>query len=333
MPRQSRIDITGALHHIIARGIEHRKIFEDDQDCYDFLKNLRLILEQTETSCLAWSLMPNHFHLLLRTGVFPMATVMRRLLTGHAIRYNRRHQRHGHLFQNRYKSILCQEDRYLLELVRYIHLNPLRAQLVANLDQLDQYPFSGHGVIMGKHEQPWQNCKKVLLHFGKRVNPARQKYREFVSRGIEEGRRDDLIGGGLIRSAGGWSAVEELKRSKIHMKSDERILGNSDFVSEILSKSEDHFERRYALKAAGIDIDFAAKRVPALLNIPEGDVWREGKAKELVRARSLLCYWAVRELGISMVAMARRLNISTVAVSKSVARGAEIAQKEGLNLI
>ena len=332
MPRQSRVDTTGALHHIIARGIERRKIFEDDPDRYDFLKNLGLILEQTETGCFAWSLMPNHFHLLLGTGAVPIATVMRRLLTGHAVRYNRRHQRQGHLFQNRYKSILCQEDRYLLELVRYIHLNPLRAKLVAEMDQLDQYPFSGHGVIIGKHEQPWQNIERVLLRFGKSVDSARSEYREFVAAGIDAGRRDDLTGGGLIRSAGGWVAVKDLRRSKINMKSDERILGEGDFVSEILTKSEESFERRYALKAGGIDVEFVAKRVSALLNISEEDIWHEGKAKGLVRARSLLCFWAVRELGISMAAMARRLNISTVAVSKSVARGTEIAKTDGLSL-
>jgi putative transposase len=135
MLRQSRIDITGALHHIIVRGIERHKIFEDDQGRQDFLKNLGLILEQTETVCFAWSLMPNHFHLLLKTGCVLIATAMQRLLTGHAVRYNRRHRRHGHLFQNRYKSILCQQDAYLLELVRYIHLNPLRAKLVKNLEQ------------------------------------------------------------------------------------------------------------------------------------------------------------------------------------------------------
>ena len=133
MPSQSRIDTRGALHHIIARGIERRDIFEDDQDRCDFLKNPGLILEQTETACFAWSLMSNPFHLLLGTGAVPVATVMRRLLTGHAIRYNRCHRRRGHLFQNRYKSILCQKDRYLLELVGYIHLNPLRAKLVAEV--------------------------------------------------------------------------------------------------------------------------------------------------------------------------------------------------------
>ena len=77
MPRQSRIDISGALHHIITRGIERRRIFEDDQDRHDFIKRLSLILEQTQTACYAWALIPNHFHLLLRTGAVPVATVMR----------------------------------------------------------------------------------------------------------------------------------------------------------------------------------------------------------------------------------------------------------------
>ena len=140
MPRQSRIDAPGALHHVIARGIERRNIFRDDQGRYNFLERMGALAEGTATVCYAWALIPNHFHLLLRTGTAPIATFMRRLLTGHAVSFNRRHRRHGHLFQNRYKSILCQEDSYLLELVRYIHLNPLRAKLVADMDALGEIP-------------------------------------------------------------------------------------------------------------------------------------------------------------------------------------------------
>ena len=125
MPRQSRIDAPGALHHIIARGNEKRKIFTDKLDRQQFLSRLGDILTNTQTTCYAWALIPNHFHLLLRTATFPIATVMRRLLTGYAIYFNRKHRRYGHLFQNRYKSILCQEDPYFLELVRYIHLHPV----------------------------------------------------------------------------------------------------------------------------------------------------------------------------------------------------------------
>ena len=184
-----------------------------------------MILKQTRTQCFAWALIPNHFHLLLRTGQLPIVTVMRRLLTGHAIRYNRRYKRHGHLFQNRYKFILCREDTYLLELVRYIHLNPLRAKLVRNLDHLDHYPFSGHGCIMGTHEHTWQNPENVLVYFESSLQAARNIYRRYMAQGIEQGKRNDLTGGGLVRSCGGWSAVKEQREGSVHMKSDERILG------------------------------------------------------------------------------------------------------------
>jgi putative transposase len=119
MPRKARIDAPGALHHIIARGIERGKIFKDDLDRNNFLERFGTIVLETDTRCYAWALIPNHFHLLLKTGGVPIATVMRRLLTGYAGFYNRRYRRTGHLFQNRYKSILCQEDVYLKEKLRY----------------------------------------------------------------------------------------------------------------------------------------------------------------------------------------------------------------------
>jgi putative transposase len=113
MPRKARIDAPGALHHIICRGIERRKLFFNDDDRDDFVERLSRIISDSETLCYAWALIPNHFHLLLRTGNVPITTVMRRLLTGYAVSFNHRHKRHGRLFQNRYKSILCQEDPYL----------------------------------------------------------------------------------------------------------------------------------------------------------------------------------------------------------------------------
>jgi len=138
MPRKLRIDAPGALHHIIVRGIERRRIFKTDADRDNFLSRLGDILTETETACYAWALIPNHFHLLLRTSNVSISTVMKRLLTGYALWFNRKHGRYGHLFQNRYKSILCQEDVYLLELVRYIHLNPLRAKLMPDLKTLEK---------------------------------------------------------------------------------------------------------------------------------------------------------------------------------------------------
>jgi len=191
MPRRSRIDAPGALHHIIARGIDRQRIFQDDADRDNFLDRLGNTLSETQTACFAWALIPNHFHLLLRTGTTAISTVMRRLLTGYAVSYNFRHRRHGHLFQNRYKSILCQEDSYLSELVRYIHLNPLRAAIVKDLRALNKYPYCGHSSIVGKTSHDWQDVDYILKLFASNRPEAIRRYREFVKKAMA--REDALI--------------------------------------------------------------------------------------------------------------------------------------------
>ncbi|HSB70190.1 MAG TPA: transposase [Candidatus Methylomirabilis sp.] len=124
MPRHARLDVSGALHHVICRGIERQPIVRDDSDRAAFVERLGAVLSATRTPCYAWAVLSNHIHLLLRTGAVPLTTVMRRLLTGYAGAFNRRHHRHGYLFQNRYKSILCQDEPYLLELQRQAECLP-----------------------------------------------------------------------------------------------------------------------------------------------------------------------------------------------------------------
>jgi REP element-mobilizing transposase RayT len=333
MPRKARIDAPGALHHIIVRGIERRRIFSDDKDRDNFIDRLGEVITDTETLCFGWALIPNHVHLLLRTGQTSLSTVMRRLLTGHAVFYNRRHRRHGQLFQNRFKSILCQEDTYLLELVRYIHLNALRAKLVTNLRELDKYPYSGHSALMGKVPRDFQDTEYVLKFFGKKVSPARKEYRTYLAKGIEQGRRPELVGGGLIRSAGGWSAVKAMRRAQTRMKGDERILGDGEFTQSVLDAAHEQYEERYHLQAQGYDLDQAAKRISTLLGIKPEQVWAAGKHPLTVKARSLLCYWAVRKLGFTATEVSRQLGVSQPSVSISVKRGEKIARTGKLKLI
>ena len=333
MPRKARIDTPGALHHIIVRGIERRKIFYDDNDRDNFLDRLGIILTDTKTSCFAWVLIPNHLHLLLRTGVAPIATVMRRLLTGYAVSFNRRHRRHGQLFQNRYKSILCQEDPYLLELVRYIHLNPLRARLVSDLKKLDKFPYCGHSVLMGRRKNAWQDSGYILKLFNRRHSVARRRYRDYVKKGIAEGQRPDLVGGGLIRSAGGWSGVKALQKSAARIKGDERILGDGDFVETVLKEARESLERKYTLGAQGYNFDWLVEHVAKLLNSEPKDVLAQGKYKQSVKARGLLCYWGTRELGMTTVELAKKLNLAQPTISQSVMRGRKIAEDEGLKLL
>jgi putative transposase len=333
MPRKSRIDAPGALHHIIARGIERYNIFKDNSDRNNFIDRLGIILPETGTRCYAWALLPNHFHLLLKTGEAPIATVMRRLLTGYAVTFNRRHRRYGHLFQNRYKSILCQEDAYLIELVRYIHLNPLRAKIIANMDELDAYPFCGHAIIMGNITNAWQDFQWVLKLFDKRLGNARRSYRAFVQKGIPHGRRQDLTGGGLIRSAGGWTAVKAMRRQEKSRRADERILGDGDFVAHALAQAQEQIEKKYTLQSRGYDLKKVANRVSQVLRLELSEVWAPGREHQRVEARSLLCYWAVREVGLSMTQLSKRLHLSLSTVSLAVKRGEQIAREENYLLI
>jgi REP element-mobilizing transposase RayT len=171
------------------RGIEKKSIFLDDADRNAFLRRLSLLLVETGTECLAWTLMRNHAHFLLRPRRDRLSTFMRRLLTGYAVTFNLRHRRTGHLFQNRYKSIVCEEEPYLLELVRYVHLNPLRAGAVGDMEALDRYPWSGHAVLMGAQKLAGQNTNEVLSRFGGSIRAARTAYRQFVSVGAGQGER------------------------------------------------------------------------------------------------------------------------------------------------
>jgi REP element-mobilizing transposase RayT len=332
MPRKSRIDAPGALQHVIGRGIDRREIFSHKADYKDFLERLGQILSETNTCCYAWALIPNHFHLLLRTGAVPVSRVVQRLLTGYVVNYNRRHRRSGHLFQNRYTSILCQEDPYLLELVRYIHLNPLRAKLVSGYSALGRHPYCGHGVILGSRKNDWQDVDYVLRLFGDEEGSARERYSEFVRAGIEQGRRSDLTGGGLLRSQGGWSGVKALRRSGEYHKGDERILGDSNFVDEVLSQAEEHLEERYRLQAEGFDLDKLMERVCNLVGTSPEGIMERGKERLKVDGRSILCYWATDRLGISQKDLAKRLRLTQPAVSQAVRRGKDLVKSKKLSL-
>ena len=333
MPRKGRIDAPGALHHIIIRGIEKKVIFREDKDRERFLSRLGEVLLDTATPCFAWALMSNHAHFLVRTGSVPIATVMRRQLTGYAQEFNRRYRRHGQLFQNRYKSILCEEDAYLLELVRYIHLNPVRAGVVENLERLKDYKWSGHSVLLGEGERPWQDTDYVLGYFGKKEKEARRAYASFVSRGIGEGTRPDLTGGGVVRSVGGWKALKELHKEGLRIKGDERILGSESFVEDVLKKAEEDYEARTKAVADGMTVSVLAERIAQHFGVDTDDLRSGTKTRNVVKARAVLCYLAIRKLGKAAVELARELNISPSAASKSVTRGRALALEEKLDTI
>jgi REP element-mobilizing transposase RayT len=320
MPRGARLDTPGTLHHVIVRGIERRNIVDDDLDRENWVARTGRVADDTRTAIYAWALMSNHAHMLLRSATSGVAVFMRRILTGHAVAYNRRHRRHGHLFQNRYKSIICEEDAYFTELVRYIHLNPLRAGLVTSLAQLDCYPWCGHAVVLGRRDCSWQDRDYVLKWFGKKVGPAKKAYRAFVEKGIPHGQRPELVGGGLIRSLGGWSTVKSLRRSGVEEKGDARILGSSEFVNQVL----DEADRQVRHQLTGEDLVSAARdiiRSGCLNHRISTKLLRSGNRRQAVsNLRKHLTLKLVNELGLSLAETGRQLGLTTSGVAQILRR-------------
>jgi hypothetical protein len=204
---------------------------------------------------------------------------------------------------------------------------------VEDLEELNRYPYCGHSYIMGKEGREWQDVDYVLSYFGKRRYQARKNYYLYMEEGINQGHRDDLTGGGLIRSLGGWSEVKVNRVKGIRIKSDERILGESDFVESVLSEAAEKFERRYEIKRHGYNLDKVAERAALVCDVEIGDIFSIGKQKKKVKARSLFCYWASHGLGISLSELARRLGISIPGAGYSVERGELIARENNYKLI
>jgi len=316
MPRLARLDITGLLQHVIVRGIERRDIFNDDHDRQLFVDRLLSLLSETGVRCYAWALLSNHFHLLLMPTSTPLSYFMRRLLTGYAVSFNRRNKRSGHLFQNRYKSIVCEEEPYLLELVRYIHLNPLRAGLVTNLEELDFYPWSGHAVLIGNRQFDAQDTGAILERFGKRITAARRKYRQFVSEGIEAGRRDDLVGGGLKRSQG-----ERLNNE--YESYDERVLGGGDFVDGLKHECT----LRDKMKSA-ISLTQLLEIVSASLRLDPDLIRKPSKSRAPAAARGIICHLAIFELGYNGSEVGKFLHIGPTGVCLASRRGDKLLKSD-----
>jgi len=317
MPRQPRLDAPGTLHHVMGRGIEKTKIFREDADREDFLSRLAELCERGFLSAYAWALMANHFHLLVKTRVQPLAKSMRKLLTGYVINFNRRHKRYGHLFQNRYKSIVCEEEPYLLELTRYIHLNPVRAGIVQGMRGLSKYPWAGHSVLVGSVKRDWQDTETVLSYFWHKRGHSISGYEEFVQEGISQGKRPELVGGGLIRSLGGWAQVVSLRRKGIEASSDHRVLGSSEFVENLLSEADEQERKTLRLSSKVLDLESMVKEITEGEGLTESELRSGSRQNKVSKVRRLLCQLAVRKMGYPGAEVARFLGVTTSAVVRA----------------
>lgn len=333
MPRDRRIVIPGGVYHIIIRGLERKKIFADLKDRQEFLNRLAASLVKTKARCYAWVLMPNHVHLMVQTTCQSVTDLMRKVLTGYAVYFNQRHNRHGYLYQNRYKSILCQDEVYFHELLRYIHLNPIRAKILQTMNQLDCYPWSGHICLIGGRQSAWQSTDEVLSRFGKNAKEAVQKYKIFMQEGLGKKNGIDFSKGRFVRVSSKWSEVAAEKRKKEFWRGDQRILGDDVFIAQTLKRAEESVAKNEVLMKNGWNIEKVAERACAVCGIGINDLKRKGRANAISKAKGLLCFFAHIELGMSLTSIGRYLSISQPAVSKSVLIGKKISHEEGINLL
>jgi REP-associated tyrosine transposase len=316
MPRAARIDIPGLLQHVIVRGIERRPIFLDDHDREEFLSRLSSLLQETETDCYAWVLLDNHFHLLLKPKTYTLASLMRRLLSGYAVTFNLRHNRSGHLFQNRYKSIVCDEDPYLLELIRYIHLNPIRAGIIKDLESLEDFPWSGHRELFGNPTRKLTEKEFVLALFAERHEISQAKYEEFMADGLKSQK-------GIKLSRGGKQASRALNFSLSEKAVfDDRILGGGRFVENLVERDVSHPPNS---EKAFTDL---VNQAAGYFGVEPEELKMPGKTPRLVQAKAVICHVAVRRLGFKGVDVGERLGYSPSAVSRATQKGAKLLRED-----
>jgi|SRR5215831_2759365 len=295
MARRVRVEVAGGLYHVITRGNNRRQIFDTPADYQKFLSLLAKQKQRLPFFLYAYCLMTNHVHLLIERQADPVGRIMHRVLTGYSQYYNRRYRRVGHLLQGRHKSILCQSERYLAELVRYIHLNPARAGIVK---QPEEYVYSSHRGYLGIAAATIVDVDPVLRHFGAKRAMARKAYAEFVEAGICFGHR-----------------------AEFYFADEGRILGSQEFVDATIHRiGEVKFSRPVesegGLRTAGtLNARRLIAAVEKVCGVSHAEFYGGGKSRRHVWAKELVLLTG-REFGASQSLLSQLTGLSSGSVSK-----------------
>ena len=313
----------GAIHQVMSRGIEGRSIFADDEDRAFFLKLLSHGIKRTGFRCYAWVLMDNHYHFVIRINQLPLSALFKSLNAAYARYFGKKHGRHGYLFQDRFKSIATQDQKYLEELIRYVHLNPVRAGVCASVKHLDAYPWCGHAMLVGSLTFPFQTIAPVLKRFGSTRSTAIDRYRTFLAEGLETESEDDFIA--MLRDS-------NQHKENIHGPGC-WVIGDRDFVTESMKADAAHRLRIARYKRAGWNLEKVAIEVAKLTELDVAEIEKRGHVNTRSTARKVLAAVAHRQLGIPNTEIARYLGIGAPAVSKSLDEGEKIARKLRIGIV
>ncbi len=287
MARRPRVHFAGALYHVISRGNRRQGIFRDEKDLKRFLVQLSDCKTRYAFHLYAYALMKNHIHLLLEVEGIPLSRIMQALLFRYTQYFNRRYGEVGHLFQGRYKGILCDKDAYLLELVRYIHLNPVRAGVVQDPED---YVWTGHHSYLGEKGEDLIDEGLVLDLFDQDRSSARQRYRRFVREGIRDGREE-----------------------KYYQVKDQRYLGEDTFIERIENEREKRDEWIYE-----IPLEEIAREVSEAIEVRGDDLYSARRGREAAGVRGVVSYPARKISGYSLKEIADHFRRSSITISEGI---------------
>ena len=268
MARKPRIEYPGAFYHVIVRGNQRQRIFKDAADYQKYLLTLTVYRNRYQFHLYAYVLMGNHVHLLLETGDVPLSKILQGVSQTYTLYFNRRYRTVGHLFQGRYKAILCDREAYLLGLLKYIHQNPLRAKIAASLRD---YAWSSHHAYVGKNNPlGLVETDHVLRMFSENKRRARDLYREFMHAG------------------------EKLSKGQVYATIDQRLQGDDDFVDRVLKQYDGPIEGRMRKKEQTLPAIAAA--IEERLGVALAEMRTASKRQNASHARKVFSY-AAREYG------------------------------------
>jgi len=308
MARKPRAEVEGGLYHVITRGNNRRRMFDAPADYQKFLSLLALQKIKLPFFLYAYCLMTNHVHLLIERQADTIGRIMHRVLTGYSRYYNRRYRRVGHLLEGRHKSILCQSERYLAELVRYIHLNPVRAGMVR---EPEEYDYSSHRAYLGLEPAGLVDVDPVLRHFGARKAQAREAFRQFVVAGMELGHQDGF-----------------------YLANEGRILGSDEFVDATIHRIGEtegltgRADQKQAVKQFNAEVLLAA--VEEICRVPREEFCSASKNSSVITAKEMLLLTGY-EQGASLKLLSEITGMSRSAVSRRK-DAAKVKVREGLEI-
>jgi REP element-mobilizing transposase RayT len=292
MARPVRIEYPGAVYHVVCRGNNRQAVFRDDHDRKRYLEKLSLYCEEKDVELLCYSLLTNHVHLVLETPQGNLSKMMQAFQTSYTVYFNKRHGRSGHVFEQRYKAFLVDRDNYLLEVSRYVHLNPVAARLV---ERPAQYRWSSYASYIQGKGIPGLKYQKVLEYFAGGKRKQVEQYREFVE--------------------GGFSAKEKLGELPVRKQA---FIGDEEF---------EEAARKKVSKLSVVERSYPFKRIAGAVcratGVSENDVKHSSRTQEVQRARELLCYVSRRHGAVSLTELRAFLGVKELSTPSHALRRAE----------